>query len=120
MPTYKRFEIEQHGEITELRLNDRTLSDLVVETQLSDELGEFICNESPQKLVVSFINVGFCGSGTIGTIIVMRKKVVAYGGSVALCSLTEPILTAFHSLNLVGTLFTIHDSIEESIESFET
>ena len=118
MSSYKRFETKQHDDVTEIRLIDRQLSDLVLQSELSDEFTSFATNERPKKVVVNFANVVYCNAGTIGALIQLRKHVISTCGLVKLCHLSQPIREAFQALNLDGTIFDIHDTIGEAYHSF--
>ena len=116
--SYKRFETKQHDDVIEIRLLDRQLSDLMLQSELSDEFINFATNEKPKKVVVNFANVVYCNTGTIGALIQLRKNVIATNGLMKLCHISQPIRDAFQALNLDGTLFEIHDTIDEANHSF--
>ena len=118
MPSYKRFETKQHDDVIEIRLLDRELSDLLLQSELTDEFANFATNEKPKKVVVNFANVVYCNTGTIGALIQLRKNVIATNGLMKLCHISQPIRDAFQALNLDGTLFEIHDTIGEANHSF--
>jgi anti-anti-sigma factor len=117
METYKRFQTKRHAEVTEIRLLDRILSDMAVLSELSDEFIDFANNNNPSRVVVSFANVDYCGTATITALIGLRKEITAAGGLLTLCEMSPAIRDAFRCLNLDGTLFTIHDSIDEAFHS---
>jgi len=118
MPSYKRFETKQHDDVTEIRLIDRKLSDLLLQDELTDEFTDFATNEQPEKVVVNFDNVVYCNTSTIDALIQLRKRVNARCAPIKLCHLSQPIRDAFRALNLDGTLFEIHDTIDEANHSF--
>ena len=118
MPSYKRFETKQHDDAIEIRLLDRELSGLSLQSELTGEFANFATNEEPKKVVVNFANVVYCNAGTIGALIQLRMHVSSICGVIKLCHMSQPIREAFQALNLDGTLFEIHDTIGEANHSF--
>ena len=119
MSTYKRFKANQHGDVAEARLLDQQLSDLVIQSELADEFLQFALSDHPNKVVVNFSNVQYCASAAISALINFRNELKSSGGVVKICGVSQPIREAFQSLNLDGTLFEIHDSLDEAVGSFE-
>ncbi len=94
------------------------LSDLVLQDKLRVALIDFVETHRPQKILLDLRDVDYCATGVINTFLVVRKIVVDQGGEFKLCSLSESLRIAFRSLNLEDTVFSIHDSAEDSIAAF--
>ncbi len=114
----ERFEIHTHGDVVEIRLTDKELSDLTVQGELNDQMLGFVEREKPSKLLVNFDNVLFCTSGTVGGLLAIRSAMNNFGGELRLCSLFGQVRNTFQLLNLDGTIFNIDENVEESVPKF--
>jgi anti-anti-sigma factor len=101
-----------------LKILERELSDLVLQDKLGSALTEFVQTHRPRKMLLDLSDVDYCATGVINTFLMVRKLVVDQGGEFKLCSLSESLRIAFRSLNLEKTVFSIHESADESIEAF--
>ena len=106
------------GDVVVLHILESELSDLVLQDQLNVALTDFVKTHQPKKLVLDLSEVDYCATGVINTFLLVRKRVVERGGEFKLCSLSASLRTAFRSLNLEKTVFSIHDSADASIEAF--
>jgi len=111
----KRFEVERDGDVTIVRLSDPKLQEIIVISELHDELLEYLEEHQPRKLLIDFAMVTQCSSAVINSMLLARKRMKAYGGMIQLCSMHEPVREAFRMLCLDGTLFQIHDSLPEAL-----
>lgn len=118
MADSKRFEVLPHGDVTEIRLVDPELTDLVIQNELSEQLLGVVTDQQPMKVVVNMAAVRICSSGAIESLLALRKTVKRYGGEVRLCEVRGVVRQALKVLNLDGTLFQIKESVKEAIDSF--
>jgi anti-anti-sigma factor len=119
MPLYQHFQIERHGEVTELCLEDEQLSDSETYQELSRELAAFIEIEQPAKLLISFRSVSHCTSVAVNSLLNILKLMEQYSGQLRLCDMSEDVRETYRLLNLDGTLFEIHESRDEALQSFD-
>ena len=106
------------GEVTVLRLKDPRLHEMILISELHDELLQYIEENQPQKLLVDFAMVTQCSSAVINSMLLARKRLMAYGAGMRLCSMHKQVREAFRVLRLDGTLFDIHESLPEGLEAF--
>ena len=78
---------------------------------------QFIEENQPRKLLVDFAMVTHCSSAVINSMLLARKRLMAYGAVVRLCSMHKQVREAFSILRLDGTLFEIYESLPEAIEA---
>ena len=119
MVTSKRFDVEIDGDVTVVRLNDPKLYEMILITELHDELLQYIEQHQPDKLLVDFAMVTQCSSAVINSMLMARKRLRSRGASMRLCSMHKQVREAFRVLRLDGTLFEIHESLPAGIEAFE-
>ena len=115
----KRFDVEMDGDVTIVRLNDPKLHEMILITELHDELLQYIGQHQPRKLLVDFAMVTHCSSAVINSMLLARKRLKSHGAVMRLCSMHEPVREAFRLLRLDGTLFEIHESLPAGLEAFE-
>ncbi len=118
MVPIKRFDVEMDGDVTVVRLNDPRLFEMILITELHDELLQYIEHHQPQKLLVDFAMVTQCSSAVINSMLMARKRLLNRGAVMRLCSMHKPVREAFRVLRLDGTLFEIYDSLPAGIEAF--
>ncbi len=114
----KRFAVEMDGDVTVVRLNDSKLLEMILVTELHDELLQYIEQHQPRKLLVDFVLVVHCSSAVINSMLLARKRLLSQGAVVRLCSMREPVRNVFRILRLDGTLFEIHESLPEGLRAF--
>jgi len=105
-------------DVVVLKILEPELSDLVLQNQLSDALTEFVETHQPKNLLLDLSEVEYCATGVINTFLLIRKQVLELGGAFKLCALSDPLRMAFRSLNLENTVFSIHETVDESIAAF--
>lgn len=115
----KRFAVEMDGDVTIVRLSDPKLHEMILITELHDELLQYIEQYRPRKLLVDFAIVTQCSSAVINSMLLARKRLMAYGAVIRLCSMHQQVREAFRVLRLDGTLFEIYESLPEGVDAFE-
>lgn len=114
----KRIDVELDGDVTVVRLNDPKLHEMILITELHDELLQYIEHHHPQKLLVDFAMVTHCSSAVINSMLLARKRLMSHDGVVRLCSMHKPVREAFRILRLDGTLFEISESLTDGLDAF--
>ena len=118
MQTYKRFKIEQSGDVTELFLSDTELTDFMIQTELSNELREFVETKHPMKLMVNFASVTQCTSGGVNGLLSIRKLVDNYSGQLKLCEMSKNVRETYRLLRFDGKLFDIYEKRTDALDTF--
>jgi anti-anti-sigma factor len=114
----KHFGVEIERGVTIMRLKDPKLQDMVVVSELHDELLEYLEEHHPRNLIVDYTSVTRCSSTVINSMLLARKRLKSKQGVVRLCCMRKQVRDAFRVLRLDGTLFDIHDSLAEALEAF--
>ncbi len=118
MAEYKRFEVDMDGDVTIVRLNDPRLHEMILITELHDELMECLEQQQPRKLLVDFALVTQCSSAVINSMLLARKRLIKNNAQVRLCSMHKQVREAFRILRLDGTLFKIYESLPDALRAF--
>ena len=118
MPQYKHFEPQQVDDVIVLHLVDQQLFKNLVINEFEDELLEYLNDSQPQKLLVNFGPVAFCGTSAINALLRAKSRLMKTGGRIKCCGMNENIRGEFQMLNLDGTIFEIYDSASEALEAF--
>ena len=109
-------QVTTNGDITTLHLPQKVLEEA---NALELELLDFVIEQKPMKLLISFDQVARCTSELIGPLIRARTRVRRYGGQIKLCSMSRGHREVFQICGLDGTVFQIYDSCREAAESFD-
>jgi anti-anti-sigma regulatory factor len=120
MVQQKRFEVHVEGDVTVVRLKDPALYEMILISELHDELLQYVEQYQPRKLLVDFSAVNQCSSAVINSMLLTRKRMMGYDAVVRLCSMHPQVREAFRVLRLEGTLFQIYDSLPQALESFSS
>lgn len=115
---YEHLVVRRVDDVLVIELLDPKLFDTTIVTQLQDELVRLVDTEQPQKTIVDFGRVVHCSTAVINGLLRTKKRVVARGGQLRLSSMTEGIRDAYKMLNLDGTVFQIHESLDAALSSF--
>ena len=118
MAEYKRFEVEVDGDVNIVRLSDPRLHEMILITELHDELLGYIEEQQPRKLLVDFALVTQCSSAVINSMLLARKRLMKNNSTIRLCSMHKQVREAFRILRLDGTLFAIYESLPEALRAF--
>ncbi len=118
MITSERFDVELDDDVTVVRLSDPKLYEMILITELHDDLLEYIEQHQPRKLLVDFAMVTQCSSAVINCMLLARKRLMSKGAVIRLCCMHEQVREAFRLLRLDGTLFEIYESLPEGLEAF--
>lgn len=75
------------------------------------------CLRPYARIILDMEHVKFVDSSGIGAILSFTKALAALGGSVALCSLTEPVRNLFELVHM-HRILKIYPTREEAVPSF--
>jgi len=112
------FDVEQSGDVTELRLADPALFDVPRYEELRNELVSFVEQRRPDRLIVDFSSVGYCSTAVIAAVLMAKKRLDSDGGQMKLCGMSDAVRETFQMLKLDGTIFDIHTTKAEAVNAF--
>ncbi|MCA9120386.1 MAG: STAS domain-containing protein [Planctomycetaceae bacterium] len=115
---YQHLVVRHEGDVLVIELIDPKLFDTTTVTQLQDELLSLVDAERPDKAIVDFGRVVHCSTAVINGLLRAKKRILANGGRLKLCGMTSGIRDAYRMLNLDGTVFQIHDNVENAVLAF--
>jgi anti-anti-sigma factor len=69
-------------------------------------------------LILNFHEVEFVDSSFLGLMIIVLKRVTAYGGDVRICCLQKPLESIFELMRL-DRLFSVYETEEAAVQSFK-
>lgn len=116
MTDYEMFDVCDVEDVTVIRLRIREIDETKLQ-RLSHELGTIVDEPQRKRLVIDLGSVAFLTSTGMGTMISLKKKVQAGGGSIKLCSLNPDIRSLF-SITQVDRLFDIEENADAAVKSF--
>lgn len=116
MASYKHFDVERRPDTAVLRVKDARLFDTLTVNELEDDLLNFLEDEMPRHLVISFAPVINGSTAVINGLLRVKKRLVPAGGSLWLCDMAPVIRDAYQLLNLDGTVFQIVTSVSEALK----
>ena len=117
MPGYKTFRTKQIGPVTTVTPLETELLSANSFNELTDELLDFVKTERPRMVLLCLEKVTRYSSEAIGGLIRVRDKVAAGNGEVKLC-VNKDLRKLFKLTNLDGTLFEIHETVNEGVAAF--
>lgn len=115
---YQHLTVRRADDVLVIQLIDPKLFDTTTVTQLQDELLCLVDAERPAKAIVDFSRVAHCSTAVINGLLRAKKKILANGGQLKLCGMAVGIRDAYKMLNLDGTVFQIHDTLEKATAAF--
>ena len=117
MSELRRIEISEVGDVTVVRFRDRKILDAASIQELGEELFALIEQQDRKSLLLSFSNVEFLSSAALNKLIIMDKKVKAFGGQLKFSDLKPEILEVFVITRLTQ-LFEIKENEAEALAAF--
>lgn len=115
---YQHLVVSTENDILVVHLIDPKLFDTTTVTALQDELLRVVATERPSKAIVDFSRVVHCSTAVINGLLRAKKRILTSGGQLKLCGMTDAIRDAYRMLNLDGTVFQIHDTLDDAIGAF--
>jgi len=118
MTSFQYFDVEQAGDVTELRLANPAYLDVSRYEELRDDLVGFVEEQRPRRLLVDFSAVSYCSTAVIAAVLMAKKRLASEGGQLKLCGMNESVRQAFQMLKLDGTIFDIRTSRASAVNAF--
>ncbi len=118
MADFEYFSVQMVDDVAVLQVLAPKLSDSLTVSEFQDELLAMIEADLPKKLVVSFNGVQHCSTAIINGLLRAKKRLVEDNASLRLCGMNVNMRDAYRMLNLDGTVFDIHDTLDESLAAF--
>jgi len=118
VPQYKRFQVDQQEDVTVVHLIEPNPSDMLLESELRDELLQLVETEKPRKLLVNFGRVGRCSTAAISGLLGVKTRLASEGQLKVYGASHGELHRACRFLNLNGTVFDIYNSPSEAMASF--
>ncbi len=115
---YQHIVIRRADDVLVVELIDPKLFDTTIVTQLQDELFKLVDTERPAKVVVDFCRVVHCSTAVINGLLRAKRSVGSNSGQLSLCGMTPEIRDAYDMLNLDGTVFQIHHTLQDAVNAF--
>jgi anti-anti-sigma factor len=118
MADFKHFRWEKIDEVVVLHLVDAELFDRLIINEMQDEVLSFLKTYKIPKLLINFGAVRSLSSETLNALLKARDWIVGNDGIIKFCDMRDTIRQVFKVTNLDGTMFEIHDSMHEALDSF--
>ncbi len=118
MTSLQFFDVQQSGEITELRLKDPSFFDLLQNELLRNAVVELVQQRRPSKLLVDFSDVRHCSSAVIGAMLNAQSRLVSEGCQMKLCGMNDGVREIFRRLKLDGAVLDIHTTKDDAVNAF--
>lgn len=113
----QRLEVNEIGNVTVVRFNDRKILDAANIQDMGGELFKLVEEENRTQILLNFTAVEFLSSAALNKLIMLDRKVKAAGGKLKLCDLRPEIHEVFVITRLTQ-LFQIHDTESEALAAF--
>jgi len=112
------FDVDQSGDVTELRLADSSLYDVPRYEELRDELIGFVERQRPARLIVDFSAIEYCSTAVIAAVLMAKRRMESKGGQMKLCGMSDGVRETFQMLKLDGTIFDILATNADAVNAF--
>jgi anti-anti-sigma regulatory factor len=120
MRSFRYFDVEQRGSVTELQLVDTKFFDVERYDELRDELLAFVDQERPRMLLVNLSRVEYCSTAVMSALIAVQRRLTLYPatGAMKLCGAREVVAEAFRRLRLDQGVFDLHTTDTAALQAF--
>ena len=115
MQAYHHFTIENHGDATVARAIGTQLRGSAQAEFVKEELIQ-ILQSTPRRLVIDFHDVKLISSLVISSLLVVKNR-AARDGKQLVVAMTDSLRTLFGTLNLDGTVLSIHTTAAQALAS---
>ncbi len=112
-----RVAIKQQGDISIVELQDKEILDEITINEIAETLFALVNENTPTKIVLSFIEVKHLSSMALGTLIRLNKRVEEGGGQLKLCHIATNLYEIF-IITKLNKLFSIYDDEQAALASF--
>jgi len=117
MAKYRRIDVNEVGDVTIVRFNDRILLEDVYVQELGHELFRLVEVENRGKILLNFSSVDFVGANALAKLISLYKKVRSHGGVLKLSNIRPEIYEVF-AITKLDRLFDIKDDEAGALAAF--
>jgi anti-sigma B factor antagonist len=117
MTTYQRLQVNEVGDVTVVRFNDRKIVEDLSIQELGHELFQLVETERRKKLLLNFSTVDFLSSAALGKLITLDKKVKAHNGVLKLTNIRPEIYEVF-TITRLDRLFDIKNDEADALAAF--
>ncbi len=114
---YRYFRVQQLGDETIVTLTVKDFRNQVANVEMKSEFVKYAQEDKPKHLIVNFENVALFSTELIGTMLSV-KKLRGEDGELKLCCMEEILRDVFRLLRLDGTVFEIHDTVNNARKAF--
>jgi anti-anti-sigma regulatory factor len=118
MDDYKYFRVEQHHDVTIVRLADPSSLSRLLIAEIEQELSRLIQVHNPRNLLISFEQVRSCTSELIAGLMIARNRMLSSGGTIKLCCMNDLVREVFQLVKLYGTVFEVYPTVTAALKSF--
>jgi anti-anti-sigma regulatory factor len=120
MRSFRYFDVEQRGSVTEIQLADTKFFDVERYAELRDELLAFVEQERPRRLLVNLSRVEYCSTAVMSALIAVQRHLARHPatGTMKLCGAREVVAEALHRLQLDQGVFDMHRTAAAAIQAF--
>lgn len=105
----------QVGEVAVVRFHMTQVLDELKIFHLGEELQNLVNEAGFSRIVISFENVHFLGSGVVGKILALNERIIAEKGRLALCCICDDIYRVFE-ITKVNSVIPILATEEEAVQ----
>ena len=110
-------EMEQVGDVTVVRITHKRLLESAQVEGVSQSLMRLAGDPGRNQMLVDFGTVESLSRTVLATLLLLRKKLTAHGGRLALCGLRPDVREVFAITGLEGAL-NVYVSEQEALQSF--
>jgi anti-sigma B factor antagonist len=117
MTAYRRFDVDEVGDVTVVRFRDHKIVEDINIQQLGQEMFHLVEVDNRDKLLLNFSSVDFLSSAALGKLITLDKKMKAHGGALKLTNIRPEIYEVF-AITKLNRLFDIKDDEADALAAF--
>ncbi len=117
-PKKRRLEVEDVGDVTVVRFNDRRILDERNIDVIGSQLMSLVTGFGRRRLLLNFAAVEALASTMAGKLLALYRAVEAAGGRLALCQVQPTTAEIFRILGLTRWVAS-YDHEQEGLASFE-
>jgi len=112
-------EIKDEDGVTIIAFHSSVISGVSGVEEVSRQIGSYIADNYPKKIVVDFTDVKFFSSQTLGLVLDIRRKLESYNGRVVISGINPQLYRVFKITNL-DKIFSFYPDRQTAVESFES
>jgi anti-sigma B factor antagonist len=117
MTAYRRFGVNEVGDVTVVRFHDHKIIEDINIQELGQEMFRLVETDGRHKLLLDFSAVDFLSSAALGKLITLDKKMKAHGGTLKLANIRSEIYEVF-AITKLNRLFDIRNDEADALAAF--